>query len=276
MTLALLAGLQGWLPGQTCSMCAVWNQPQKPFTIYGNTYYVGPHGLSSILVTSPQGDILIDGALAESAPQIAQHIRDLGFRLQDVKTILNTHVHHDHAGGIAELQRLTGARVLASPSSAPVLIAGGVAGDDPQYGDIRGLAPVANVAVLKPGETLRVGSLVLTSHATPGHTPGGTSWTWVSCEGTRCLHMVYADSISAVARPGYRFSAHPEIVAQFEKSFAFLETVPCDVLLTPHPDASDLWERLASGNFVDPGACRKLAAAGREGLKERLAKEAGK
>jgi metallo-beta-lactamase class B len=157
-----------------------------------------------------------------------------------------------------------------------VLIAGGVAKDDPQYGDIRGLAPVASVSVLKPGETVRVGSVVLTSHATPGHTPGGTSWTWISCEGTRCLNMVYADSISAVARPGYRFSAHPENVALFEKSFAFLETVPCDVLLTPHPDASDLWERLASGNFLDPGACRKLAAEGRQGLKTRLAQEAGK
>src|ERR1051326_432552 len=100
-----------------CSSCAAWNAPQTPFRIYGNTYYVGPHGLSSILITSDSGHILIDGGLAESAQQIAAHIRELGFRVEDVKLIVNSHVHFDHGGGISELQRLSGAKVAASPWS---------------------------------------------------------------------------------------------------------------------------------------------------------------
>src|SRR5579871_353789 len=99
----LLFGQSGTPP---CSQCAVWNAPQRPFKIFGNTYYVGPHGLSSILITSPKGDVLIDAALPESASQIASHIRSLGFRVEDIKLIVNSHAHSDHAGGIAELQRL--------------------------------------------------------------------------------------------------------------------------------------------------------------------------
>jgi metallo-beta-lactamase class B len=108
----------GQQPASSCSQCPVWNTPQTPFRVYGNTYYVGPHGLSSILVTSDAGHVLIDGAIPESVPQIVANIRSLGFRIEDVKLILNSHVHFDHAGGIAELQRLSGARVVASKSSA--------------------------------------------------------------------------------------------------------------------------------------------------------------
>ena len=100
--------------GQPCTECAAWNEPQSPFRVYGNTYYVGTHGLSSLLVTSDAGHVLMDGDLPESVPQIVDHIRKLGFRIEDVKLIVNSHVHFDHAGGIAELQRLSGARVVAS------------------------------------------------------------------------------------------------------------------------------------------------------------------
>ena len=103
-----------------CASCKVWNQPQEPFKVFGNTYYVGTHGLSSILITSPSGHILIDGGLPESAEQIRDHIRALGFGIEDVKLVLNSHVHFDHAGGIAQLQRWSRARVAASPASAPV------------------------------------------------------------------------------------------------------------------------------------------------------------
>src|SRR5271169_5339295 len=115
----------------SCANCAAWNKPQKPFRVYGNTYYVGTHGLSSILVTSDAGHVLMDGALPESAPQIVVGIRSLGFRIEDVKLIVNSHVHFDHAGGLAELQRLSGARVVASPWSAEVLRKGGVEIGDP-------------------------------------------------------------------------------------------------------------------------------------------------
>src|SRR5690349_20870602 len=142
-----------------CRQCATWNIPQVPFRIYGNTYYVGPHGLSSILVTSSAGHVLIDGALPESVPQIVANIRTLGFRIEDVKLIVNSHAHFDHAGGVAELQRLSHATVAASPASAAVIERGTSGPDDPQYGSLPGFAPVRGVRVIADGETVRVGTL---------------------------------------------------------------------------------------------------------------------
>ena len=261
----------------TCSSCAEWNRPQKPFRIFGNTYYVGPHGLSSILITSPAGNILIDGALPESAKPIAANIRSLGFRVEDIKLILNSHVHFDHAGGIADLQRMSGARVMASPWSAAVLRKGGVSRDDPQNGLIRPLAPVKNVHDLRDGETLRLGGISITAHFTPGHTRGGTSWTWQSCEGTVCRNIVFADSLTPISADGFKFSRdYPHALDDFEKSFRFLETTPCDILITTHPENSNLWDRLAArdkGVTPDPLACRDLAKSGRERLSQRLAQE---
>ena len=155
-----------------CAHCAAWNKTQQPFRIYGNTYYVGVHGLSSILITSDQGHVLIDGDLRESPAKIATSIAKLGFRIEDVKLILNSHVHHDHAGGIAKLQHLSGATVAASASSARVLMQGHSGPDDPLYGELRSIPAVRDVKIVKDGETLHVGSLELTAHLTPGHTPG--------------------------------------------------------------------------------------------------------
>jgi metallo-beta-lactamase class B len=283
--LLVVGSMRAQQPEPACSMCKVWNQPQTPFRIYGNTYYVGTHGLTSVLIVSDQGDVLIDGALRESAPLIAANIKALGFRLEDVKLIVNSHVHMDHAGGIAELQRLTGARVLASPWSAAVLKAGGVDKADPQYGDIRGIDPVAKVGTLTFEQPILVGPLSLTPHSTPGHTPGGTSWTWQSCEAGRCLNMVYADSITAVSAPGFLFTkttAYPNVLADFEKNFKFFETVPCDILMTAHPEAADLLvhaearDKGATPNpLVDNTACKRLAESGRKSLAERIAKEKG-
>jgi metallo-beta-lactamase class B len=285
-----LAALVGTAIGQNssppCRECAEWNLPQKPFRIFGKTYYVGPHGLSSILITSPSGHILIDGALPESARQIAENIRSLGFRIQDVKIILNSHVHFDHAGGIAELQRMSGARVIASKWSAAVMRKGGVGPGDPQFGAVRPIAPVQNVEELHDGETLRVGQISVTAHLTPGHTPGGTSWTWKSCEGDVCYDIVYADSLTPVSAPAFRFTIsreYPHVLDDFQKSFAFLDTTPCDVLITVHPEISALWDRVkarAEGAkpdpLVDSGACRKLSQNARERLHQRLAEERSK
>ncbi|HEX8384641.1 MAG TPA: subclass B3 metallo-beta-lactamase, partial [Rubricoccaceae bacterium] len=223
--------------------------PHDPVPVYGNTYYVGTSGLSAVLVTSPEGHVLIDGALNESAPLIAANVEALGFRVEDVELILNSHAHFDHAGGIAALQRASGAAVAASPSSAAVLAAGAPGPDDPQYADLLPLpmAPVRPVRVLADGETVRVGPLALTAHFTPGHTAGGTTWTWTSCEDGRCLDMVYADSLTPISEEGYRFSQsdrYPSVLADFERSYAVLEGLPCDVLLAPHPGAAGRFERL--------------------------------
>ena len=185
--------------------------------------------------------MLLDGALPESAPQIVANIRSLGFRIEDVKLIVNSHVHFDHAGGIAELQRISGARVVASPWSAAVMTKSGVGRNDPQYGSVPPIPLVRRVGTLRDGESFRVGAIVMTVHFTPGHTPGGTSWTWKSCEGGRCLDMVYADSVTPVSTDGFKFTRsqeYPGAIRDFEKSLAFLDAAPCDILLTTHPDAS--------------------------------------
>lgn len=269
----------------SCAECTAWNETQKPFRIYGNTYYVGVRGLSAILITSGRGHVLIDGDLPESAPKIVAGIRELGFRVADVKLILNSHVHFDHAGGIAQLQQLSGAVVAASESSARVLTQGHAGADDPQSGSLPGIAAVAHVRVIKDGEVLRVGPLRLTAHLTPGHTPGGTTWTWRSCEGERCLSLVYADSLTAVSANGFLFTrsvTYPHVLQDFAASFRTLESLPCDILLTPHPEASDLWTRLAARDhgdkpdaLIDAGACRRLAATARERLESRVALEGG-
>jgi metallo-beta-lactamase class B len=263
-----------------CPSCAEWNAPQAPFRIYGNTYYVGPHGLSSILITSHEGHMLIDGALAESAGQIAMHIRQLGFRVEDVKLIVNSHVHFDHAGGIAELQRVSGSRVVASKWTADVMSKTGVGRDDPQFGVIPPIPLIKRVEVLSNGQTFKIGPIAITAHLTPGHTPGGTSWTWQSCEGPKCLSFVYADSLTAVSADGFKFSSVPTAIQSFQESFSFLRSVPCEVLLTAHPDLSNFWGRVdarAKGvnpdPMVDTTACRNLADRAEDAFRKRIASE---
>src|SRR6478736_2585377 len=134
---------------KSCANCGALNKAQPPLRIFGNTYYVGTHGLSSVLITSPAGHVLIDGDLPESVGQIADNLRSLGFRAEDVKLIVNSHVHFDHAGGISELQRRSGARVVASQWSAEVLRKGGVGKGDPQYGTLTPIAAVKNVSVFR-------------------------------------------------------------------------------------------------------------------------------
>lgn len=263
----------------SCSQCAAWNKPQAPFRIFGNTYYVGTDGLSAILVTSPQGHVLIDGALTMSAPQIVANIRALGFLVEDVRLIVNSHAHYDHAGGIAELQRASGATVAAHPWSAAVMRKGRSVAGDPQLGLDIPYPPVTTVRELKDGETLRAGSVDVTAHFTGGHTPGGTTWTWKSCEGSRCLDMVYADSQTPVSTDSFLFTkndTYPNAVQDFERAFATIEGLRCDILLTPHPSASGIFERQAARALEKPGACKAYAATARNALAKRIATEQAK
>lgn len=263
-------------PTRDCSACAEWNAPQEPVHIFGNTYWVGTEGLGAILITSDEGHVLIDGGLAESARPIAQSIQALGFELDDVELILNSHAHYDHAGGIAALAAASGATVAASPPSASVLRAGESGPDDPQYGVLIPIEPVPEVRVIADGETLRVGPLELTAHFTPGHTRGGTTWSWRSCQGDRCLDLVYADSQTPVSADGFLYtgnSTYPEAVQDFERGHAVLEALPCDIVLTPHPGATQMWQRLEAGGLVDAEGCRRYAATAREALARRVAAE---
>jgi metallo-beta-lactamase class B len=221
---------------------------------------------------------LIDGGLPNSALSILDNIRALGFDPGDIKLILNSHVHYDHAGGIAAIQRVSGARVAASPASAPVLERGKSGSDDPQYEILFDIPAVANVERFTSGDTLQAGAIEVVSHATAGHTPGGTSWSWTSCEANRCVNIVYADSQTPVSADGFRYTdseAYPTALEDFEQGFRTLEALPCDILITTHPGASSLWERLAAGRdgLIDPQACRRYAASARQQLGRRVSME---
>jgi metallo-beta-lactamase class B len=273
-------------PPRICDDCDEWNRPLEPFKLFGNTYYVGTTGLSSLLITTSDGLILLDGGLPQSAPLIDANIRKLGFRTRDVRLIVNSHAHYDHAGGIAALQRASGARVAASVAGAKALQRGEPTEDDPQYGfgrEANAFRAVENVHVAKDGEAIRVGNAAITPHYTPGHTPGSTTWTWQSCEGARCLSIVYADSLTAVSAPGFRYSGDGRGESpgeSFARSITRVEQLPCDILVAPHPSATGLPAKLArlksdsaTNPFIDPGACRVYAAGARKRLDERLAEE---
>ena len=263
-----------------CTHCKEWNVPHKPFKIYGNTYYVGTAELSALLVTGPKGHILLDGNLPQSAPLIEANIKQLGFRMRDVKLILNSHAHYDHAGGIARLQRASGATVVASVHGAKVLEDGMIGKDDPQYdpADDQRIDKVPSVRTVLDGEVVRMGELALTAHLTPGHTPGSTTWSWTSCEKKRCLDVVYADSLNALSTDGFRFSDSPARVADFKSSIAKVGALKCDIVVAVHPGATGLMESLprktaAVNPFIDPNGCRDYAAEAGKRLDARLETE---
>lgn len=274
MVLAALASVAG-----AAEHSDDWNGAQKPFNIYGNTYYVGTAGISAVLIASPKGHILIDGATEKGGPVVADNIRALGFRLKDVKYILSSHAHHDHAGGIAQLQKLSGATVLAGAGNVETLRTGVSPKEDPQFGTLDKFPGAAKVRTVADGEVVKQGALAVTAHATPGHTPGGTTWTWQSCEAGQCRNMVFADSLTAISADGYRFTDHPELVAQFRISFAQVEGLACDIAIAAHPAVNGLWgrqERAAKeGNaaYIDSNGCKDIVDAGRKRLETRLASE---
>ncbi len=262
-----------------CADDAGWNEPAAPFRIHGDTWFVGTCGITALLVTSTDGHVLLDTGTGEAAPQIIANVRAAGFRVEDIRYIVNSHAHMDHAGGIAAIQAASGATVVALEAARPALLGGRNGPDDPQYGQLPAFAAVDAVRVLADGEALRVGPLALVAHATPGHAPGGTSWTWRSCEAGRCLDIAFADSLTAVAAPGFRFgdeASHPALLPTLRASYARVAALPCDILLTPHPRASAMWSRMgprADRPLADPGACRAYAAAAAQGLDARLREE---
>lgn len=266
-----------------CESCDDWNKPQAPFKVYGNTWYVGTQGLSALLVTGPQGHILLDGGLPQSAPQIRKNIESLGFRIEDVKLILNSHSHWDHSGGIAALQRASGATVAASAWSAKEMAAGANIEGDPQYDpkDPNRIEKITKVRIVADGETVSVGPLKLTAHLTPGHTPGSTAWTWQSCEQGACRNIVYADSLTPVSTDGFHYTGdatHPDITGSFRASIAKLAALPCDVIVSTHPGFTDTFDKLAKrtpehNTFVEAGGCKALAESSSRNLDKRIEKE---
>ena len=258
-----------------CAGSDDWDKPAPPVRIHGNTYLVGTCGISAILITGTQGHILIDGGTERGADLIADNLRQLGVRLRDVRIILHSHEHFDHVGGIGRLQQMTGAQLLASPAAAAVFATGAAGPGDPQGGMHKPFPSASVERTVRDGEMVRLGNLGVVAVATPGHTPGALSWHWGSCDGGVCRRIVYADSLTPISRDDYRYSDHPDYVAAYRAGLAKLAALECDILLTPHPSASNMVERLAGrAPLEDRDACTRYAADIGKRLDERLAKEA--
>ena len=253
-----------------------WDKPGPPFRIHGDTYYVGTCGIAAILVTSPDGHVLIDSGTEAGAEIVLANVERLGFDPHGIAVLLTSHEHFDHVGGAAQIQQRTGADLYASAPAATVLASGKASADDPQAGMHDPMAPARVSRVVAPGETLEVGPLRLTMIATPGHTPGASSWQWRACEEKDCRTIVYADSLSPVSADDYRFSDHAAYLAAFRAGLGDLAALDCDILLTPHPSASQMRDRLVGGDLTDPNACRAYAASIDARLDERLATEAAR
>jgi metallo-beta-lactamase class B len=263
------------LPAPTpCADDAGWSDPTTPRHVFGNTWFVGTCSISAILVTSPEGHVLIDAATAQAAPAIIANIRAAGFLVEDIKTILVTHEHNDHVGGIAELQRASGAKVLARSAAADALKVGRSDRRDPQFETIEAFPPVASVGTLVDGEDVTLGALRIHHLPNTGHTAGGSGWAWRSCEGTACRDIVFPDSNSAISDKTFRYGEHPQHVSAFRRSMALVATQPCDILITTHVQSSNLLARLDGKQpLVGAGACKAYAERGLAGLEKRLADE---
>ncbi|MEE4453176.1 subclass B3 metallo-beta-lactamase [Novosphingobium resinovorum] len=268
-------------PAALAKACAgkdEWADPAPPARLFANTWYVGTCGISALLVTGEDGHVLVDGGVAEAAPLVLANIRRAGFDLKDVRWIVASHEHFDHVGALAALQQATGAKVAALPTQKAALETGKPGADDPQFAGLTPIAPVRVDRTLNDGDSVVVGKLVLTAHATPVHAPGSTSWTWQSCTAAfNCKMIAYADSSSTISSDGYRFTDHPARVAAIRKGLPVMAALPCDILLTPHPGQSAMMERFAGQKpLADPNACRAYAKAAEGRLEQRLSKETAK
>lgn len=253
-----------------------WSDKAPPVLVTGNVYMVGTCGITALLITTPNGHFLIDGATDEAAEGIAANIRELGYDPKDIRYILVTHEHLDHAGGLAKLKAISGAKFAVREAARPGMESGLPVDEDPQHGIHPAFPGVKADLIVSDGEALRIGKQTLTVIATPGHSPGGTSYTWKSCGYGKCNQIVYADSLNAVSADDYRFSKHPDYVATLRSSMAKIEAIKdCDIMISPHPFQSEFFDRLAGEKpLVDSARCKQYVATARKRLDDRLAKEA--
>lgn len=259
---------------RNCSEWDEWTTPTEPFRIHGDTYYVGTCGIAVLAVKGDGRHVLFDTGPRESVDAVVTALRGVGIGVGDVALILTSHEHHDHVGGVQDFIARSGAALVTSAAAARTYETGQPDEADPQFGQLPAIAPVSVARMVGDGEQVVLGDLAFTAIASPGHTPGALSWQWESCEDGQCLTIVYADSLSPVGAEGYRFSDHPEYVRAYRESLERLAALDCDILLTPHPSASNMLQRLAgAAPLVDPDGCRNYAARQAARLEARLAAE---
>ncbi len=260
-----------------------WNKPQKPFRVIDNVYYVGTAGVSAWLIWTLQGFILIDGGLPESAAIIEANIKELKFDIKDVKILLNSHAHFDHAGGLAKLKRDSGARLTASAGDKAILERGRVTFGPSQAN------PFPRVTVdrtIKDGDTVALGGVVLTAVVTPGHSPGCTNWTMPVVEGSTDHNVVFYCSMTVAGNPLVNNKVHTTIATDYKTSFGRLKKINADVLLAAHGEQMGLAKKVATveaneknkmlgapNPFVVKGEFQQLVAAQEKSFDAELAKQ---
>jgi metallo-beta-lactamase class B len=257
-----------------------WSEPTEPFHIVGPIYYVGTRGLSVFLITTSRGDILLGGAVPGTAPLIEASIRKLGFKSRDIRILLLNHAHFDHAGTLADFKKLTGANVDVMEADVELLKSGG--GADYLFGKSAKFhfPPVTTDNVLKDGDTVALGGVSMTAHATPGHTRGCTTWVTTAEEGGRSYLVVFADGTGI--NPGTRFvrnPSYPGIAEDYRHTFSVLESLHPDIYFTYHAEAFDPAGKRAHAttegvqSWVDPQGYQKYVAAAKARFEEEIAQE---
>ncbi|CUW22545.1 Metallo-beta-lactamase L1 precursor [Serratia grimesii] len=254
-----------------------WAQPVAPFQMFPHVYYVGTRNLSSVLLSTPEGLILIDAALDASAPTIKAHIEALGFDIKDLRYILNSHARLDQAGGIARLKAWSGAKVVASAANAEQLALGGK--QDFALGDALSFPPVKADIIVGEGDSITLGGLTLTALMTPGHLPGATSWLTTLRQGEQNYRLVYADSL---ATPDYYLidnKNYPDLVQDIRGSFARLAEQQADIFIANKGTRFDLENkmvRLRAGDldaFVDRQGLQHYVKESQKVFEAQLAKQ---
>ena len=241
-----------------------WTEPFPPYRVIGNIYYVGSRGLSSYLITTPKGHILINSSLEDSVPLIRSSIEKLGFRFSDVKILLISHAHFDHCAGSFQIKELTGAKYMVMDADVPLIEAGGKG--DFQYGNIPSalFKPMKVDRVLHDGDKVELGGTVLVAHLTPGHTKGCTTWTLHVKDGGKTYNVVVIGSPNV--NPGYKLvnnPLYPRIAQDYERMFQVLKSLPCDVYLGAHGNYYGMeakFARMKDGGpnpFIDPDGYKK-------------------
>jgi metallo-beta-lactamase class B len=262
LALAVRAGGQKILPGR---ILPGWTVPFPPHHIAGNLYYVGSEDLASYLIVTPRGHILINSSLTESVPLIKTSVEQLGFHFSDIKILLISHAHYDHAEGSETVLKMTGAKYYVMDADVPTIESGGK--EDFQYGrDMWAHFPAVKVdRVLHDGDKVELGGAVLVAHLTPGHTKGTTTWTMDETEGGRTLHAVIVGSPNV--NPGYKLAgnkSYPQIAEDYKHGFEVLKSLPCDVFLGAHGSYYGLKEKYERWNggdldaFIDPSGYKSF------------------
>jgi metallo-beta-lactamase class B len=274
LTLAALAVLIFAVPPAPAQDNASWREPFDAFRIVGNIYYVGTRGLASILFATPEGHILLDTGLDTSGPLLRASIERIGLHAADVRILLDGHAHFDHVGTHAEMQRLSGARVMVMRPDSEAMSKGR---------DLSALAlgtwPAVNVdRVLADGDTVSLGGTTLTAHRTAGHTGGCTTWTTTVTDHGRRYRVAIPCSVTVVAARLEDQPAQPTIVEDYARSFAFLRSLKPDVWLTEHGEFFDLEGKrkkqragAVTNPFVDPSGYAAFIARMEEAYRKRLA-----